>query len=517
MQELERNSTIDGGNLTLPPTSNNPFIPASDQPLGTDPRYPTRSLVPHATRGWHQEMPDYNPPFFESPRLAEMDRTTTPGGWADPSDVSKDDFELWKKTGYMKSYEGDIQLDEETGRPLCPLGRTGIAGRGVLGKWGANHASDAIVTRISPHTKKLEVLLIQRACGTWAIPGGMVDNNETPLEAAYRELQEETSIELTKAISPVVVYQGIGDGPRTTDNAWIETTAHHFHLDESNNDRFCEPTAGDDAKDAKWEPVSSVLVQSLYANHGQLLSTALAQFRARNTQPLSESVEDVISSMPHVPLVTNFASLSGRIGILGGSFDPVHNGHVEVAKRAMAQHNLDAVVCMPTPQNPLKGATPGATGRERCDMLYYALKDAPGIFVSPDEVRRNTATYTADTLARLRAQLDDSSELFFILGADCLEHFHEWIRYDQILELATLIPITRDTGNTSSTTEHPFLTTLSEHLAPEYVTALKERIVSFDDASSSTKVREAMQRGDSDISVAPEVLRYSRERGLYEY
>ena len=72
-----------------------------------------------------------------------------------------------------------MQFDEATGAPLNPLGRTGLTGRGLLGKWGPNHAADPIVTRFHPQTGQLQMVAIKRKdTGDWAIPGGMVDAGE---------------------------------------------------------------------------------------------------------------------------------------------------------------------------------------------------------------------------------------------------------------------------------------------------------------------------------------------------
>ena len=76
------------------------------------------------------------------------------------------------------SYEGPLKFDTRS-RPLNPRGRTGLEGRGILGKCGANFAADPIVTRVNPETKLIEMLAIQRKDnGEWAIPGGMVDYGE---------------------------------------------------------------------------------------------------------------------------------------------------------------------------------------------------------------------------------------------------------------------------------------------------------------------------------------------------
>lgn len=221
----------------------------------------------------------------------------------------------------------------------------------------------------------------------------MVDCGETALQAAHRELTEETGVKLDSAPA-VLIYQGIGDGPRSTDNAWIETTAYHFHLQTKNDQNNSVPLGSSDALDARWMTVTPDLIRSLYADHGVLLSMALEQFRLHE-RDLPASVTTQLGEVPHVPLLTNLSHLTGRVGIFGGTFDPVHNGHIEVGMRAIAQHDLDVVVDIPTGHNPLKSDASGASPRERIEMLQYALHDHPKMFVSPPEARTPGVAYIA--------------------------------------------------------------------------------------------------------------------------
>ena len=99
--------------------------------------------------------------------------------WADPEDLDKipDTDPLAERL----SYEGAIRFDSQ-GFPVNPRGRTGMRGRGLLGKWGPNHAADPIVTRFHPLSGQLQMVAVQRHdTGRWAIPGGMVDAGEKVL------------------------------------------------------------------------------------------------------------------------------------------------------------------------------------------------------------------------------------------------------------------------------------------------------------------------------------------------
>jgi len=157
--------------------------------------------------------------------------------------------------------------------------------RGLLGKWGPNHAADPIVTRWHPETRALQMVAIKRTdTGVWAIPGGMVDAGETVSVTVRREFEEEAGSiaeperrqlfrglvdELFKSgKGGEIVYRGYVDDPRNTDNAWMESTVFHFH---------CRPQlgamlplkAGDDASDVMWLNIdeSDQRYKKLYASH----------------------------------------------------------------------------------------------------------------------------------------------------------------------------------------------------------------------------------------------------------
>ncbi len=220
------------------------------------PGYPERFRVPDDRVSWKAAFPTYAPPFYEDPQLA---RKT----YADPAwSPSLDRF---------FSLEGTLERDAEQ-RPLNPWGRTGLAGRGRLGRHGANFSADPIVTRVRDGV--LEVVLIERKdCRQWAIPGGMVDQGEDFRQAAHRELHEETGLTLDFS-SAVEVASGYVDDPRNTDHAWMESKAFHLHLTEAE----LAPIGGDDAGDAAWVRVDRALMDRLYASHWISLARAVASF-----------------------------------------------------------------------------------------------------------------------------------------------------------------------------------------------------------------------------------------------
>lgn len=236
--------------------------------------YPNRSPVPDDKVSWSVPFIEYKPTDFVLQKVLDNDITKKPGGWADPAD-----FELAKKMRTPSSYEGPLKLDAR-GRPLNPRGRTGLEGRGVLGKWGANFAADPIVTRTNPQTGELEMMAILRDNGEWAIPGGMADKGEDTSETLRREFKEETGVDLDMSDAEEI-YKGYVDDPRNTDNVWMETIAKHKHVSPGIVAKM-KPVAGDDARAVKWLPLTEENINKLYASHGDMVRRALAKFKSKS-------------------------------------------------------------------------------------------------------------------------------------------------------------------------------------------------------------------------------------------
>lgn len=257
----------------------------------------SRTLVPDEKVPWDCIWEEYNPAIYTASHIDGQP-------WADPIITDSNFHPKWNKIDgniNRKSYMGEYQIVDLL--PLNPLGRTGLRGRGVLGRWGPNHAADPIVTRwkrdeshsIEFHsfTKKpiLQFIAIQRRdTGEWAIPGGMVDPGEMVTSTLKREFMEEamnmlecdcTTREKSNALIDKFfdegedIYHGYVDDPRNTDNAWMETVAVNFH-DESGNSVGAFPLrAGDDAVNVHWMDVSKEL--SLYASHSDFIAKVVVK------------------------------------------------------------------------------------------------------------------------------------------------------------------------------------------------------------------------------------------------
>lgn len=248
--------------------------------------YPERFPVPDSLVSWESDYPDYAPPYYVSPVVLRNDSSSNPDGWADPEDLS-----LLKET-VQQSFAGKL-LHDGKGRALNPAGRTGIAGRGLLGKWGPNYAADPIITCIRDNS--VEMLAVQRRDnGQWAIPGGMVDKGEEISATLTRELQEETGVALDMGRGRLI-YQGYVDDPRNTDHAWMETTAKHLNLAPETAGKL-DLKAGSDARAVRWLPLTPENIGNLYASHCALVRTALAQLSQRESE-LTESEREIIERL----------------------------------------------------------------------------------------------------------------------------------------------------------------------------------------------------------------------------
>ena len=131
-----------------------------------------------------------------------------------------------------------------------------------------------------------------------------------------------------------------------------------------------------------------------------------------------------------------------RIGILGGTFDPPHRGHLEIARLALDAAALEQVIFIPASQPRLKSGAPQANPQQRLAMLQLAVDGAPNFAVSDLELRRPGPTLTVETLRQLRRQTP-GAELHFILGLDALSRFDQWVEPQRITQLARLLAVSR--------------------------------------------------------------------------
>ena len=187
------------------------------------------------------------------------------------------------------------------------------------------------------------------------------------------------------------------------------------------------------------------------------------------------------------------------IGVFGGSFDPIHNGHLRAAESVFKALELDRLIFVPAGNQWQKNAV--ATAEQRLQMVELALDEYPQFEVSSIDVSRSGATYTVDTLAAIAAQ-NPGAKLFFILGTDALAGIESWKRADEVLNLAQFVVITR-----------PGSDLVIPALASGRVWELEIDALDL----SSTEFREKYASGGNFADLVPaSVLLYIRENQLYK-
>lgn len=189
-----------------------------------------------------------------------------------------------------------------------------------------------------------------------------------------------------------------------------------------------------------------------------------------------------------------------RIGILGGTFDPIHSTHLEIALRAREAAHLDQVWFVIAAEPPHKRGEVFASPEERLAMVEAAVRDEPGFLASRLELDRRGPSYTADTLQDVHAAEPDA-QLFFIVGYDSLVDFHRWRAPQEILSLARLLVVRRP----------GVLTRVAPMLDGHY-----DEIAFAESLVSSTEIRTRLAQGlPVDTLIPPAVEAYIREKGLY--
>lgn len=159
-------------------------------------------------------------------------------------------------------------------------------------------------------------------------------------------------------------------------------------------------------------------------------------------QVLERITQDVIDTSD-LPLLGRDPARTYRLGIMGGTFDPIHNGHLVAAETAFDELGLDVVVFMPAGTPAFKQDKQVSLGLDRYAMTLLATSDNPHFLVSRFEIDRDGVTYTADTLELLHAMYPDNVELYFITGADAVAEIVSWRNADKIARLASLVAVTR--------------------------------------------------------------------------
>lgn len=132
-----------------------------------------------------------------------------------------------------------------------------------------------------------------------------------------------------------------------------------------------------------------------------------------------------------------------RIGLLGGTFNPVHLGHLKLAEESIKALNLDKLILIPANITPLRVKDEIISSNDRYEMLKLAVEGYDKLEVSRVEIDRNGISYTIDTVMALSKQVKEDTDFFFIIGSDLLSELKKWKDFDEIRKLAAFIVVRR--------------------------------------------------------------------------
>ncbi len=197
-----------------------------------------------------------------------------------------------------------------------------------------------------------------------------------------------------------------------------------------------------------------------------------------------------------------------RIGIYGGTFSPVHNGHVRAAQAFMEQMWLDILYIIPTGVTPHKAMDGDATPVDRLEMCRLAFADTEGIIVSDMEIRRTGKSYTVDTLREL---YDPDNRLFFLMGTDMLLTLDKWREPEEIFRLCYPVYIRREAD---ASLDEAIINKIADYYTR--FGKVVRRIVAEPIEVSSSDIRRRIADGRPIHGMVPDaVAHYIEERRLY--
>lgn len=196
-----------------------------------------------------------------------------------------------------------------------------------------------------------------------------------------------------------------------------------------------------------------------------------------------------------------------RMGIMGGTFNPIHLGHLMIAEEARQTFHLDKILFVPSYVTPNKQVS-GATAVQRLEMTRLAVADNPCFAVSDIEIKRQGRSYTVDTLREIKKLYGPSYILYFISGTDTIQDLPNWHRPEEILSLCQFVGATRPDGSQSIGQVIDHFGDLGKHILKLTVPTMQ---------ISSTELRRRIANGQSvRYMMPPAVVEYIRKNGVYQ-
>ncbi len=210
------------------------------------------------------------------------------------------------------------------------------------------------------------------------------------------------------------------------------------------------------------------------------------------------------------------------IAILGGTFNPIHNGHLHLAKQLQAKLNFESVRFMPAAIPALKDA-PSVTGAQRAEMVDIAISEYPDFTLDTRELSRSGTSYTIDTLTLLREELGKEISLCWLMGSDAFAHLNAWHRWQELLNYAHLVVVKRPNSDDLSDLNADIQMLRNQH-ETNSAEALRQqhhgRILVQEIAAldiSSSMIRDKLKKHEDVSKLLPrEVLHYIQQNHLYQ-
>ncbi|MCH5320813.1 MAG: nicotinate (nicotinamide) nucleotide adenylyltransferase [Eubacterium sp.] len=198
-----------------------------------------------------------------------------------------------------------------------------------------------------------------------------------------------------------------------------------------------------------------------------------------------------------------------KIGIFGGAFNPIHNGHLALAENYYESLHLDKIIFIPTSIPPHKTADYLVSQNDRLEMVRLATQDNSSFEVSDIEFHRQGKSYTYDTLLSVK-ELYPDSEIYLIIGADQFLTFHLWYKYKEILDMVTLCTSARENEQEKQEL-YDYAKSLDGLEKDKYFIA-NYPVIRF----SSSEIRDKIKNGEEISALVPKrVCEYIFEKGLY--
>lgn len=196
-----------------------------------------------------------------------------------------------------------------------------------------------------------------------------------------------------------------------------------------------------------------------------------------------------------------------KILLFGGSFDPIHIGHIEAAKKAIEKLNIDKVIFIPTNQTPLKSNNLVASNKDRYNMILKSIKENKKLDVSDYEIKKQDVSYTYNTVKHFK-QIYKEDELYFLIGTDRVKDLEKWYNIDKLKNLITFIFVPRNNENLKEIiAKNDFLKKIN------YV-ILELPIIEI----SSSYIREKLKKNKNiDDLIDKNCAKYIEELNLYEF